>query len=326
MHLERGLDALEGPAGQSARHLAAGCRGGQPGGGGFPGQRAARPHRGGLRAGRRRQGHRVTGRTDKAWVRSDRILLGRIVRNLVENAVRYTEHGRVLVDCLPRGERLRIEVRDSGIGIPSEHIEQIWDEFHQVGNPERDRTQGLGLGLTIVKRIADPGMFRRCPVQSRKGSVFAIEVPLGEAKPQFAPAGKPVRPVSANENADGKFAVLVDDDAIVLLGLQMLMKQLGYKVLIAASTEQAIGQLREVASKPDIVVADYRLREGKVGTEAILRIRELFGTEVPGIILTGETGAECEQDAASHGLRIIHKPVTPRQLEAAIQNQIRTAQ
>ena len=178
----------------------------------------------------------------KAWVRSDRILLGRIVRNLVENAVRYTEHGRVLVDCLPRGERLRIEVRDSGIGIPSEHIEQIWDEFHQVGNPERDRTQGLGLGLTIVKRIAG---ILGCSVDVRsspeEGSVFAIEVPLGEAKPEFAPAGKPVRPVSANENADGKFAVLVDDDAIVLLGLQMLMKQLGYKVIIAASTEQAIG-------------------------------------------------------------------------------------
>ena len=134
-------------------------------------------------------------------------------------------------DCLPRGERLRIEVRDSGIGIPSEHIEQIWDEFHQVGNPERDRTQGLGLGLTIVKRIAG---ILGCSVDVRsspeEGSVFAIEVPLGEAKPEFAPAGKPVRPVSANENADGKFAVLVDD-AIVLLGLQMLMKQLGYKVL-----------------------------------------------------------------------------------------------
>ena len=241
--------------------------------------------------------------------------------------MRYTERGRVLVDCLPRGERLRIEVRDSGIGIPSEHIERIWDEFHQVGNPERDRTQGLGLGLTIVKRITG---ILGCSVDVRsspeEGSVFAIEVPLGEAKPEFASAGQPVRPVSANENADGKYVVLVDDDAIVLLSLQMLMKQLGYKVIIAASTEQAIRQLREVASKPDIVVADYRLREGKVGTEAILRIRELFGTEVPGIILTGETGAECQQDAASHGLRIIHKPVTPRQLEAAIQNQIRAGQ
>src|SRR3954447_9479412 len=81
----------------------------------------------------------------KAWVRSDRILLARIVRNLVENAVRYTERRRVLVDCLPRGDRLRIEVRDTGIGIPPEHIERIWDEFHQISNPERDRTQGLGL-------------------------------------------------------------------------------------------------------------------------------------------------------------------------------------
>jgi DNA-binding response OmpR family regulator len=133
--------------------------------------------------------------------------------------------------------------------------------------------------------------------------------------------------VSANENSGhGKFAVLVDDDAIVLLSLQTILTQHGYEVLIAASTEQAIRQLREVASRPDIIVADYRLRDGKVGTEAILRIRELFGSDVPGIILTGETGVECQRDAASHGLRIIHKPVTPRQLEAAIQNQMRATQ
>jgi PAS domain S-box-containing protein len=262
----------------------------------------------------------------KAWVRSDRILLARIVRNLVENAVRYTERGRVLVDCLPRRDRLRIEVRDTGIGIPPEHIERIWDEFHQVSNPERDRTQGLGLGLTIVKRIIGI-LGHSVEVRSslEEGSVFSIEVPLGEAEviPDPAPAAAPPQSASANENGAARFAVLVDDDAIILLGLQTILKNFGYEVLVAASTEQAIRQLRELGSRPDIIVADYRLREGKVGTEAILQVRELFNSQVPGIILTGETGVECQQDAASHGLRIIHKPVTPRQLDAAIQNQMR---
>jgi DNA-binding response OmpR family regulator len=155
--------------------------------------------------------------------------------------------------------------------------------------------------------------------------VFSIEVPLGEAEviPDPAPAAAPPQSASANENGAARFAVLVDDDAIILLGLQTILKNFGYEVLVATSTEQAIRQLRELGSRPDIIVADYRLREGKVGTEAILQVRELFNSQVPGIILTGETGVECQQDAASHGLRIIHKPVTPRQLDAAIQNQMR---
>ena len=116
----------------------------------------------------------------------------------------------------------------------------------------------------------------------------------------------------------GRFAVLVDDDAIVLLGLKATFEEWGYEVLAAGSADQALARLQETAECPDVVVADYRLREGRSGTEAILRIREACGAAVPGIILTGETGSEILQEAQVHGLDVIHKPVTPRQLGEAL--------
>ena len=250
-----------------------------------------------------------------AAVRSDRTLLGRMLRNLVENALRYTERGGVRVSCHSAGDTLRIEIADSGIGIPPDHLDRIWEEFHQVGNPERDRTQGLGLGLAIVQRIS--GMLEH-PVDVRsapgRGSVFSITVP---AAPAMAGAEPPAA-APAIERGTGQFAVLVDDDAIVLLGLKAMFEEWGYQVLVAGSTDDALARLERSERRPDIVVADYRLREGRVGTEAILRIRQRYGTAIPGIILTGETGPEAQRDATAHGLRVIHKPVTPRQLGKAL--------
>ncbi|QCG92954.1 response regulator (plasmid) [Azospirillum sp. TSA2s] len=248
-------------------------------------------------------------------VRSDPTLLGRMVRNLVENALRYTEVGRIGIKCRTDGRHLKIEVHDTGIGIPPEHLERIWEEFHQVNNPERDRNRGLGLGLAIVQRISRL-LGHQVEVRSTpgQGSVFAIEVPLGEAIPEPAPT-------SATEVAGtGQFAVLVDDDVIVLLGLKVTFESWGYEVLAAGSADQALRHLRDRGRCPDVVVADYRLREGQTGIEAILRIREVYGAGIPSIILTGE--AECEgelqSEVAKHNLGLIHKPVTPRQLSLAL--------
>jgi len=249
-----------------------------------------------------------------AAVRSDPTLLGRMLRNLVENALRYTDAGRITIKCREHAGRLRIEVHDTGIGIPPDHLERIWEEFHQVGNPERDRNRGLGLGLAIVQRLS---VLLDHPVDVRsapgRGSVFAIEVPLGRDAPQLAavPAGEAA--------GNGRFAVLVDDDAIVLLALKATFESWGYAVLAAGSADQALAGLRMAGRRPDVVVADYRLREGRSGTEAILRVRETFGTDIPGIVLTGETGGEVHQDATEHRFEVIHKPVTPRQLAGALE-------
>ena len=248
-------------------------------------------------------------------VRSDRVLLGRLIANLVENAIRYTNQGRVLIDCIPRRDHLRIEIRDTGIGIPAEHIERIFDEFHQVANLERDRTQGLGLGLAIVRRISRL-LDHPVSVDSSigDGSTFGIDVPLG-----VVPAGVPL-PHQPPPPAIGlgKVALIVDDDALVLMGLQSMLHEWGYKVVIAGSTEQALERLRENKLKPDVIVADYRLRDGRIGTEVILMIRNFLDERVPGVILTGEIGPEPQRDAAAHGFGLIHKPVTPRQLASVL--------
>ncbi|WP_448207102.1 PAS domain-containing protein [Azospirillum sp. sgz302134] len=256
-------------------------------------------------------------------VRSDRVLLGRMIRNLVENAVRYTEAGGVAIECRAEGTRLRIEVRDTGLGIPEDQQARIFEEFHQVGNPERDRTQGLGLGLAIVQRI---GRLLDHPVSVRsepgKGSVFSIDVPLGETK---APADRTPDAEAPSPHPNERFAVVVDDDAIVLVSLQTILKEWGYTVLIAGSGAQAIEKLRAGNRTPDIVIADYRLRDGAVGTDVILAIRALFDTAIPGIIVTGETGPECQRDAAQHGFGLMHKPVTPRQLRSAMERYLALA-
>ncbi|HYD64418.1 ATP-binding protein [Azospirillum sp.] len=256
-------------------------------------------------------------------VRSDATLLGRMVRNLVENAVRYTERGGVRLECVVEAGQARITVRDSGIGIPAEHLETIFQEFHQVANSERDRGQGLGLGLAIVKRLSrllvHPVAVRSAPGQ---GSMFTVTVPLAPA------AAQPVRGAvvaPAAPAAAGRFVVLIDDDAIVLLGLQAMFREWGCEVLIAGSAEQALERLRGKGRAPDLIVADYRLRAGRVGTEAILAIREQVGHVVPAVLLTGETGPECQQDATAHGLGIAHKPVTPRQLQGELERQLTMA-
>ncbi|MGC2855530.1 PAS domain-containing protein [Novispirillum sp. DQ9] len=255
-------------------------------------------------------------------VRSDPTLLGRMIRNLVENAIRYTPSGFVSLECHGTDDGcMRIDVIDSGIGIPPEEAPLIFDEFHQVGNPERDRTRGLGLGLSIVRRLSDL-LGHPVAVSSRPGhgSRFSVLVRRTEAEPLKAP----LRPAAAP--GAGRFAVLIDDDPLVLIGLEATLQEFGFDVLASDSTEDALTRLREDGRKPDVVVADYRLRGDEVGTNAVRRIRALFPQPVPGLILTGETGGDTREDAARNGLGILHKPVDPDQLGVALEQQMMAAE
>jgi CheY-like chemotaxis protein/anti-sigma regulatory factor (Ser/Thr protein kinase) len=249
-------------------------------------------------------------------VHSDRTLLARLVRNLVDNALRYTKAGVVRIRCRSEGDRLAIEVQDTGIGIPTDQLDTIFEEFHQIGNPERDRAQGLGLGLAIVRRLS---LLLDHPVEVRsvhgRGSAFRVLVPLGTPEPAAIEAP------AAPSDGQGRFAVLVDDDAVVLLGLRTVLAEWGYRVLAADSADRAMDRLNG-QGRPDIVIADYRLREGRVGTEVIQRVRERYGVDVPGLILTGETGADSLRAAAACGVPVIHKPVTPRQLWTEVERQL----
>ncbi|MGY0791032.1 ATP-binding protein [Azospirillum argentinense] len=263
-----------------------------------------------------------------AMVLSDRVLLGRMVRNLLENAVKYTERGAVQIAVQVQGGQVRIEVSDTGIGIPPDQLTRIFAEFHQLNNPERDRARGLGLGLAIVQRLS--GILDH-PVEVKsqpdRGSVFAITVPLAAA--ETVPAPSPITASAFTGGGEAPRALLVDDDAIVLLGLRDMFREWGYEVQIAGSTDEAVAKIEADGRMPDVMLVDYRLREERVGTEAVVRVRAMAGWDVPAVILTGEAGPECETDAAAHGLEVVRKPVTPRQLrrvlDRAMAKQAKTA-
>ncbi|MEW5726990.1 MAG: hybrid sensor histidine kinase/response regulator, partial [Pseudomonadota bacterium] len=249
-------------------------------------------------------------------VHSDGSLLERILRNLLNNAVRYTKSGRILFGCRRRGRMLRFEVWDTGIGIPKGELKNIFREFHQVGNPERDRRQGLGLGLAIVERLADL-LGHRITVSSveGKGSVFAVEVPVvaraTAAKPKQLPLGL---------SQAGAAILVIDDEPDVRESLELLIASWGHTAVSAASAEEAIRRLPTLGRDPDLILADYRLQNGDTGGQAIARVEVHLraDTKVPAIILTGDTAPERLAQAQALGHGLLHKPVQPAALRAAI--------
>ena len=253
-----------------------------------------------------------------ALVRTDPQLLEQMLRNLLSNALKYTEHGRVLLGCRRMGDNLRIEVWDTGIGIPDGELQAVFDEYHQVGNEARERARGLGLGLSIVQRLG--ALLGHCVrVRSRpgKGSVFTVDVALEpaawlpgagagrQAATQFTPAG------SAGSHA-GTILVIEDDPDMRDL-LQLLLRGEGHTVLAASTGPAALDIAVRGAVAPTLVLADYNLPGGMTGLQAALGLRETF-PGVPAIILTGDISAGKMRDVMQAGCRQLNKPVKPRDL------------
>ncbi len=252
-----------------------------------------------------------------AWVTTDPALLERILRNLIENALKYTNRGRVLLGVRRRGDRVRLEVWDTGIGIPADKIEAIFEEFTQVNGTSTER--GLGLGLAIVKRLARL-LEHRVSVRSSpgKGSVFAVELPrAGALEPVRHPAGEgPGKDVRKNVGND--VVLVIDDEALILMGLKVMLEGWGYDVLAARSGDQALALLEKDGRRPRVLLADYQLQHGRTGPEALTAIRERVGHDVPGVILTGDASPERLAEARSRGFRLLHKPVLANELRKVI--------
>lgn len=251
-----------------------------------------------------------------AWVHSDPVLLERILMNLVSNAMRYTERGGIVIGCRRRGERLRIEVWDSGSGIPQDKQREIFQEFFQLANPERDRTKGLGLGLAIVERLARL-LNHRLDLASMpgKGSVFAIEAPRveGGLATDAAPA------MQASPSAlDNVFVLVVDDEAMVREGMRGLLTGWGCHVVTAASGEEALARLEEHERIPDLIISDYRLPDNETGIEAIQRIQASLPVEIPAVLISGDTAPERLTEAKASGYHLLHKPVQPAKLHTLL--------
>lgn len=251
-----------------------------------------------------------------ATVRTDARLLERVLRNFVSNALRYTKRGGVLVGCRRRANALRIEVWDTGVGIPASRMGEIFEEFSQLEVAGRPR-EGVGLGLAIVERIARL-LELAVTVRSRpgRGSVFAVDVPLGDAARRLPPS-----PHGAHDTLNplaGKTALLIDDDAGALEGLGLVMRGWGCETLAAGSLEGALAACAAAPQAPDVVVADYHLGDGSTGLEAIARVRDAIAARVPGIVVTGDRRDELKELVAAHGCWLLTKPARLDRLRALL--------
>lgn len=253
-----------------------------------------------------------------AFVRTDPVLLQRILRNFISNAIQCTKVGRVLVGCRRSGGTLRLEVWDTGIGIPESETERIFEEFHQLGNPERNTEKGLGLGLAIAKGT---GELLNLPITVRstvgKGSVFSVAVPLvtgefAKREDEDTPAG---RAVAAND----AFVLLVENEPVVARAVERILKLWGYRVLAFQNVNEAIDAAGKFETSPDAIIADYSLSPEVTGGELIKLLEQKFRSNIAGIILTGDTSPERLREAEAHGYHLLHKPASPQQLRAALE-------
>jgi signal transduction histidine kinase/CheY-like chemotaxis protein len=256
----------------------------------------------------------------RAWCESDPHMLGRIVGNLVSNALRYTRRGGVVVGTRRAGAHLRIEVWDTGPGIPVDKREEIFHEFVQLGNAERSRDKGLGLGLAIVQRLArlldHPVALRSVP---GRGSVFWVSVPRAPVQTEV----RPPAPVLGGAGAlAGRFILVIDDDREVREALESLLDLQGAHPLTAAGETAAREVLADLGRAPDVIVSDYRLSEGAVGIEVVTRLRRALDAETPAVILTGDIAPAVLKAVAEAGLPILSKPVRPEQLIATLERLI----
>jgi CheY-like chemotaxis protein len=254
---------------------------------------------------------------------TDPSLLERIMRNLIANAVNYTDEGGVLVTVRQRGQRLAIRVIDSGVGIPVERREEVFKEFVQLNNPERDRAKGLGLGLAIVRRLADllslPLILRSRP---GRGTVFTLLVPMATSpgltagQETAAPAGTHDRTRSfiPRVMGDGDLVLVIDDDDEIRVGMRALLAGWGCDVVGAAGLDDLMPVLARLPDVPKLIISDYRLRGNETGLMVVDHLRNEYNEDIPGILITGDTAPERLREALSTGLILLHKPVSPKEL------------
>jgi signal transduction histidine kinase/CheY-like chemotaxis protein len=283
-------------------------------------------------------------RGDAHVAQADPVLLERVLRNLVSNAIRYTDDGGVLVSCRLRGasaaggsQRLLLQVWDTGVGIAQAALPRIFDEFYQVQSHkplQAHHRKGLGLGLAIVKRLAGL-MGAPLTVRSRvgHGTVFSLEVPLGRAPRSIDGSG--IKGASAQTplglTLDGRLFLVVEDEAPVREGLVVLLQAWGARVAAFEGIEALERWLRGPAAEaPDLMLVDYRLQQGHTGIEALVAVRARFGDQgaaasvgaearrIPAILITGSSLVGHEDEAVQHDYHLLIKPVLPGKLRAMI--------
>ena len=249
---------------------------------------------------------------------SDMILIEQILGNYLSNALRYTTNGSITMRCTEKDGALAIEVADTGKGIPAESIEDIFGEFEQLDNNERDRQKGFGLGLSIVKRAAKL-LEHKIHVESKpgNGSVFSIIIDGNYTRSVSEIIVTEPAPASTDEEP---LVVIVDDEVSIREGIADLLDLWGYKTLCAANGDQAMERLKNGKRKPGAIICDFRLKNDETGIDVIQRLHTAFQSDIPALIVTGDIDNERLLTLAQSGYLVLHKPVAPSKLRAFLRS------
>jgi CheY-like chemotaxis protein/anti-sigma regulatory factor (Ser/Thr protein kinase) len=266
----------------------------------------------------------VAARVRDVVVHTDAVLLERLLRNLVRNAVTYTNRGGVLLALRPRAGRVLLQVWDTGVGVAPESLEVIFEEFVQLRNEERDRSQGLGLGLALVRRISE---LLSIPVTVRstvgKGSVFSVSLPLADAPAPAAamvPAAGSEQPIPA-----GALVLVIDDDRAVRDGMAALLSSWRCRAILAEGLDDLLPQIAAERDVPSLIICDFRLRHGASGLDVLARLQSEYNDTLPAILVTGDTAPERLREAQGTNAIVLHKPLTPQRLREAMWRALRLA-
>ncbi|MBK9080384.1 MAG: hybrid sensor histidine kinase/response regulator [Hyphomicrobium sp.] len=266
----------------------------------------------------RKKGLMLRWRPTKLAIYTDPLMLRRMLQNLVANATRYTERGGVLLAARMRGDKVSIEVWDTGPGIAAAERERIFEEFQRGTAYDRAGATGFGLGLSIVRRMSE-ALEHPVRLHSRvgRGSCFSILAPSSAAP--SAVETKPAWPVTTASLA-GQPLIVIDNDLVVLDAMQTLLARWGADVRLARDLDDISEVLGESDFKPALILADYQLDNGVTGLDAIARIRQLMNPSLPAIVITADRREETATNAARAGCELLYKPVKPAELRSLIQH------
>jgi signal transduction histidine kinase len=265
------------------------------------------------------KGLRLSVDSPQERVHSDPALIAQLLRNLVSNAIKYTLRGFVEMRCQRRDGKVRIEVRDSGVGIAPDQVPLIFDEFYQIGVSPNSSRDGYGLGLSIVRRI---GKLLDIAIEVRskpgEGSVFSIELPDAHDVTGVRPAAL-AQAAEASDTGTSCRLLLVEDEAGVRNAMRTLLKLEGFEVVAAATAEEALLQMQE-GTRFDLLITDYHLEPGRTGTEVIAAAREYFSADFAAILVTGDTSSAVREIQGDARLRIASKPINSRELLSLVRS------
>jgi PAS domain S-box-containing protein len=251
-------------------------------------------------------------------VQSDPILVTRVLRNFLSNALRYTPQGRILLGCRRRSDGIEVQVLDTGIGIPEDKLLAVFEEFHRLDSGNAGKDKGMGLGLAIVDRIARR-LGHPLNVRSRlgRGSLFGILLPYGNARRLEAPVAEPAWPTTIDRVVDTS-VIVIENDPSELAGMMALLRSWRCDVLAAEHAEAALSHLRRANRPPQVVVADYQLDNGQTGLQALSSIQAMYQKPIPGIIITADRTERVHDAVRRAGCHLLNKPLKPARLRSLL--------